>query len=43
MVFNWFKRLLCVFLGFGVTTTSHPFFKHSNFALNVKYSFNDTI
>ena len=21
MVFNWFKRLFCVFLGFGVTTT----------------------
>ena len=20
MVFNWFKRLFCVFLGFGVTT-----------------------
>ena len=24
MVFNWFKRLFCVFLGFGVTTHPSP-------------------
>ena len=24
MVFNWFKRLFCVFLDFGVTTINAP-------------------
>ena len=30
MVFNQFKRLFCVFLGFGVTTSSHATAEHGH-------------
>ena len=42
MVFNWFKGLFCVFLGFGVTTLKNSRFSDIDFKLNPFISLNGT-